>query len=56
MSREYTRKMIEMVDEGLDKDKLIINLLKWLSEDDVMEFMKANEYIEDDEIDDEIDE
>ncbi len=47
MCRKYTNKMIEMVDDGMvDKDNLIINLLGWLSESEVKEFMEANEYIE----------
>lgn len=38
-TREYTNKIIEMVDEGLiDRDILIRDLLNWMYESDVSEF------------------
>jgi hypothetical protein len=41
---------LEMVDEGLvDKDYLLQDLLGWMSEDDVKEFVQVNEYIIDEE-------
>ncbi len=39
MAREYTNKVMEMVEEGLvDKDVLIRDLLCWMSEADVEQF------------------
>jgi hypothetical protein len=41
--REYTNKIAEMVDNHvLDKDRLIEDLLCWMSEHDVKEFYMAN--------------
>ena len=38
-TREYTNKIIEMVDEGLiDRDMLIRDLLNYMSESDVADF------------------
>ena len=38
-TREYTNKIIEMVDEGLiDRDILIRDLLNWMYESDLEEF------------------
>ena len=43
-TREYTNKILEMVEEGLiDKDWLIQALLTWTSERDVEEFYEKNE-------------
>jgi hypothetical protein len=40
MTREYTRKLLEMVKEGVvDKDTLIMKLLDWLQEPEVKEFV-----------------
>jgi hypothetical protein len=42
MYREYTKKIIEMVDEGiLDRDETIRDLLNWMSEKDVKEFYES---------------
>ena len=47
MAREYTNKLLEMVEEGIiDKDYLIIAFCKYLSEDDVKDLMECNEFIE----------
>ena len=43
--REYTNKLLDMVDEGIvDKDILIRELLNYMSEDDVKDFVITNEY------------
>jgi hypothetical protein len=56
MAREYTNKLLEMVDEGLlDKDMVIMACVKFMSEDDVRDMMEANEFILEDEDDDEVD-
>ena len=44
--REYTNKLLEMVEEGLlDKDMVIMACVKYMSEDDVKGMMEANEFI-----------
>lgn len=54
MAREYTNKLLEMVDEGLlDKDTVIMACLKYMSESDVQDMMEANEFILEDEEEDE---
>lgn len=51
--REYTKKLLDLVDEGcIDKDKLVLDLLNWMSEDFVKEFYEQY-YESDDEEDDE---
>ncbi len=47
MTREYTNKLLEMVEEGLlDRDTVIMACVKYMSEDDVRDMMEANEFIE----------
>jgi hypothetical protein len=42
-TREYTNKIIELVDDGIvDRDILIRDLLNWMSESDVAEFYDRN--------------
>lgn len=56
MSREYTTKLLEMVDEGLlDKDTVILACVQYMSEDDVKGMMHANEFLLDDEDEDDVD-
>lgn len=46
MTREYTTKLIEMMNDGLiDGRSLARDLLGWLSEDEVKEFAERNDYI-----------
>lgn len=55
MTRKATKRILEMVDEGiLDRDTVIMACLKYMSEDDVAEMAHANEFW--DEEDDEDDE
>lgn len=50
MSREFTNKLLEMVEEGLlDKDMVIMSCVKYMSEDDVRDMMFANEMVEEEE-------
>ena len=50
--REYTNKLLEMVEEGLlDKDMVIMACMKYMSEDDVRGMMEANEMIDEEEED-----
>ena len=52
MTREYTTKLLEMIDEGiLDRDMVIMACVKYMSEDDVKDMMHCNEFLldEDDE-------
>ncbi len=52
MSREYTNKLLEMVEEGLlDKDMVIMACVKYMSEDEVRDMMEANEFLEHEEDD-----
>ena len=55
MTREYTKKLLDLIDEGVvDKDALILNLLNWMSEDFVKEFYEQYyEYYEIDKEDEE---
>lgn len=53
-SRPYTTKLLDMVEQGVvDKDSLIQDLLGWMSEDEVKEFARRNDYIQDADEDDE---
>ena len=46
MSRKFTNKLYDMVDEGiLSKDTVIVACLKYMSEDDVKDMMEHNEFI-----------
>ena len=50
MSREYTNKLMEMIDDGiLSQDMVITACIKYMSEDDVRDMMVCNEFIEEDE-------
>ena len=52
-TREYTNKILELVDDGIvDKDWLIQGLLLWLSESDVAEFYDRNLKADDEEEED----
>lgn len=45
MSREFTSRMIELLEEGLfNKDDLIVDLLNFLSEDEVKCFVKRQDF------------
>jgi len=58
-SRRYTTELLDMVEQGvIDKDNLIADLLGWMSEADVKEFVQRNDlmpWLEDEEEDDEYD-
>ena len=46
MTRKFTNKLLEMVEEGLlDKDQVILACVKYMSEDDVADMMHANEFL-----------
>ena len=50
MNREYTTKLLEMVEEGiLDRDNVIMACVKYMSEDDVRDMMECNEFINEEE-------
>ena len=45
-SRPYTTELLDMVEQGMiDKDNLINDLLGFLSEDEVRQFCRSNDYI-----------
>ena len=54
MVRKATCKVLEMADEGLISYRFLAECaLKWMSEDDVAEMLRANEiYVEDEEDED----
>lgn len=53
MNREYTNKLLAMVDDGmLDKDMVIMAFAKYMSESNIKDMMEANEMLEDEEEDD----
>ena len=46
MPRKFTNQLIELIDDGvIDTEQLAINLLGWLSDDEVREFAERNGYI-----------
>ena len=48
MDREYTNKLLAMVDDGmLDKDMVIMAFAKYMSESNIKDMMEANEMLED---------
>ena len=52
MTREYTNKILNYVDQGLFNERqLILDLLLWMSEDDVKEYYLRNGYDEAEEYD-----
>ena len=52
MTREYTDRLLEMIDEGiLDRDLVIMACVKYMSEDQVRDMMEINEImVEEDEL------
>lgn len=56
-SRRYTCELLDLVEQDMvDKDNLIRDLLGWMSESDVAEFVRRNDlmpWLEDDSEDDE---
>ena len=51
--REMTHKMFELIDEGvLDRDAVIVACMSYMSEDDVAEMMRINEFVPPDEDED----
>jgi hypothetical protein len=50
MTREYTTKLLEMVEEGiLDRDNVIMACVQYMSEDDVKDMMECNEFLNEEE-------
>jgi hypothetical protein len=50
MTREYTNKLLEMIEGGLlDRDTVIMACVKYMSEDDVKDMMECNEMLLEDE-------
>jgi hypothetical protein len=48
MSREFTNRLLEMVEDGLlDRDTVIMACVKYMSEDEVRDMMFANDFVED---------
>ena len=54
MAREYTNRLLEMIDDGLlDRDTVIMACVKYMSEDEVKDMMESNDFILDEEVEDE---
>lgn len=48
-ARRYTNELIEMIEQGLLSQETVINAcLKYMSEADVEDMMRCNDFIEDD--------
>jgi hypothetical protein len=46
MSRQYTNKLFEYLDDGLLTNEMVITAcLKYMSEDDVKDMMQCNDFI-----------
>ena len=46
ISRKYTKKILDMVDEGIiNKDNLINEFLNWMPENDAQRFFEDCDYI-----------
>ena len=53
-SRPVTCELLDNLEQGMyDKDRMIQDLLGWMSERDVAEFARTNEYIVDNDEEDE---
>ena len=47
--REATNKILELIEEGvLDRDTVIMAALKYMSEDEVADMARANEFFDED--------
>jgi hypothetical protein len=54
MTRQYTNKLLEMIDDGLlDKDQVIQAFCSYMSESDVQDMMESNEMVDSEEEEDE---
>lgn len=52
MTRQYTIKLLEMIEDGLiDKDTVIMAFCKYMSEDDIKDMMECNDFIDETEND-----
>lgn len=50
MTRQYTNKLLEMIEEGLlDKDTVINAFCSYMSESDVEDMMRINDFLEEEE-------
>ena len=56
MTREYTSKLLELIEDGLlDRDTVIMACVKYMSESDVQDMMEINEFILEEDEDEEYD-
>lgn len=54
MSRIFTNKLLDMIDNGLvSNETIVMCCLKYMSEDDVKDMMHCNELIDDEDSEDE---
>lgn len=50
MCREYTNKLLEMIEDGLSADTVVMAFCKYCSEDEVKDLMECNELIDEKEV------
>lgn len=56
-ARHYTNQLLEMIENGLlDRDNVIMACVKYMSESDVEDMMRINEFLQEDEEEEEIEE
>jgi len=49
MTREYTKRLLQMVEDGLlDRDKLLMACVNYMSESDVQDMMEDNDMLGED--------
>ena len=54
MTRQYTRKLCDMIDNGLLTESMVVNAcLSYMSESDVQDMMESNDWLDDEDSDDE---
>jgi hypothetical protein len=54
MTRQYTNRLLEMIEDGmLDRDTVIMACVNYMSEKDVQDMMKINEFVTTDDDEDE---
>ena len=52
MTRQYTNRLLEMIEEGMiDKDYVIMACVKYMSEDEVKDMMLSNDILDDEDED-----
>jgi len=46
MAREFSNRLYELFEDGMfNTDQLVLSMIMWMSEQDVKEFVQANEFM-----------